>query len=144
MSEATPMEIDIAPDDLGGGATSYDDFQPGEYVGILTEVSDVKANSGNVGWRWTFQVNGLDFNIVTWLKGGGLWKLEELISAMGGELKPGPGQKINPNLYVGSKAGLRIGPDKTAKDERYRDRNVILSTFPSPEGGSMFDVPDTF
>lgn len=144
MSDATPQNIDVNEEDLGG-LVGYDEFKPGEYVGTLTAVQDVTATkTGNYGWRWTFQVEGLDFNITTWLKGGGLWKLEELITAMGGELRPGAGQMIDPNMYIGSQAGVRIDKDATAQDERYRDRLTILRTFPVAGIESRFEVPDTF
>ena len=145
MSDATPRSLDVTEEDLGNGLGGYDEFVPGEYTGQLTNVEDVSANTGNYGWRWTFQVNGLDFTIVTWLKGGGLWKLQELIAAMGGDLKPGSGQTLDPNLYVGSRAGLRIGKDPNQKDDRYKDRLTILRTFPVLDGsGSMFEVPEDF
>lgn len=138
MSNAQTFTLDFTEEDLSPSG-NYADFEAGDYRGVLTEVKDAKANSGNVGYKWVFQVNGLPFDITTWLKGGGLWKLNEVISAMGGTLVKGD---FDPNLYVGSEAGVKIGKDPKQQDDRYKDRLVILRTFPLPDATSIFEVPE--
>jgi len=132
MSRPTIHTLEFTADDLASGG-SYDDFQPGKYVGTLESVEDVEAkNTGNVGWKWTFSVNGLRFNTVTWLKGGGTWKLNEVVNALGGILTAGT-NRIDPTLYIGSQAGVTIGRDAKSN---YPDRLTILNTFPLPDGAN--------
>lgn len=138
---AETFTLDITEDDLIQTGL-YDDFTPGDYEGILVAVKDAKAASGNFGWKWVFQVKGLNFDITTWLKGGGLWKLGEVMASMGGELKPGSGQTLDPNLYIGSRAGVKIGKDPNQKNPKYADRLVILRTFPLADAKSLFEVPE--
>ena len=126
MSRPTVHTLEFTEADLKGGA-DYGSFKAGNYVGILESVEDVKADTGNVGWKWKFSVEGLIFDTVTWLKGGGVWKLNEIINSLGGSLEAGVGVRIDPMLYLGSRAGVTIGKDPKSK---YPDRLTILRTFP--------------
>lgn len=127
MSRPTVHTLEFTEEDLKGGA-DYGNFEPGNYVGVLESVEDVTAAStGNVGWKWKFSVNGLLFDTVTWLKGKGVWKLNEIINSLGGSLEAGVGMRIDPMLYLGSRAGVAIGRDAKSK---YPERLTILRTFP--------------
>lgn len=138
---ATAFNLDVTEEDLTPTG-NYDDFEPGDYEGVLTEVRDVEAkNTGNVGWKWVFVVDGLEFDTVTWLKGKGLWKLQEVVASLGGSLNIG-GQTVDPNMYIGQVAGLKIGKDANQKDDRYKDRLTILRTFPVADAPNIFDVPE--
>lgn len=107
------MTFTFTEDDLSGGA-SYDDFEPGEYVGTLVAIKDVQAKTGNTGLRWEFQVQGLTFSTTTWLKGGGGWKLAEVLRGLGKGIEPGQAVRVNPPELIGKNAMLKIGYDASS------------------------------
>jgi hypothetical protein len=68
---------------------SYDDLLAGDYQATLIDVEDAKAQTGNYGWRFAFDVKGLTVKSTVWLKGGGGWKVREVFNALGHPLNPG-------------------------------------------------------
>lgn len=131
MSTATPRTLTLTEEDLKPRA-SYDDFEDGEYVGTLTAVEDINATTtDNTGWKWIFQVQGLDFNIVTWLKGGGLWKVNEVLNAFGDALEEGTA-RVDPTRHIGKQATVIIKTDPDS-DRGFQNVTRVLPVAEKPE-----------
>ena len=121
--------------------TSYDDFEPGEYTGVLTQIHDAVAKTGNKGWRWEFTVQGLPFSTTTWFGGKGGWRLAEVLRGLGETVEPGAPVRLNPRSLVGKSATLKIGYDKSSNRD---DFLTILRVLPQEvEAPSLFDFSDS-
>lgn len=113
---ATPMQIEFSDEDLAP-ASSYDDLKDKEdYIATLTEVKDIEASTGNVGWGFVFTVEGLPMTSRIWLKGGGKWKVREVFNALGQPLSPDENISfLDPNPLVGRQCVVTIA--KEAKND---------------------------
>lgn len=88
---------------------SYDELVEGDYEATLTDVEDAQAKTGNVGWRFVFDVKGLSVKSTVWLKGGGGWKVREIFNALGTPLQPGQSVTANDaNALIGSSCVVTI------------------------------------
>lgn len=131
--------VTFTEDDLEARA-SYDEFEPGEYEGVLVDVKDVNATSGNTGLRWVFQVSGLDFSITTWDKGKGGWKLAEVLRGLGHPVEPGKPVRFVPQRLLGRKATVKIGYDRSAnRDDFLTVLRVLPSAVEPPSEDTLFD-----
>jgi hypothetical protein len=99
---ATPMQMTYTDKDWEP-KSSYDDLLDGnDYIGTLTEVTDIEAKTGNVGWGFVFDVQGLSLTSRIWLKGGGKWRINEVFNALGEPIAPGTSTAfLDPNVLVG-------------------------------------------
>lgn len=137
MSSATPRTITITEEDLTPRA-SYDGFKDGEYVGVLARVEDTEAKkTDNYGWRWVFVVQGLEFSITTWLKGGGLWKVNEVLGAFGDSLTAGT-ERVDPTRHVGKQATVIIKTDPSSE----RNFQNVARVLPLADKPTMEDFAD--
>ena len=106
---ATPLNMQFTEEDFKEKA-SYDDLKNNEdYVATLVSVEDAVASTGNTGWAFTFDINGLEIIDRVWHKGGGKWKIREVFNALGEPV--GPGQEatfLDPNPLVGRQCVVTI------------------------------------
>ena len=141
---ATPRTLELTEEDLKP-RFDYASFEDGEYVGTLVDVEDIEANkTDNYGWKWFFQVEGLNFGIVTWLKGGGLWKVNEVLNAFGSSLEEGT-SRIDPTRFVGMEATVIIATDPSS-DQGYKNVARVLPIAEKPifteeETAAFIDEP---
>ncbi len=116
---ATPSEITFKESDFKE-RLSYDELEPGDYEGTLTDVKDAEAKTGNVGWRFIFDVQGLPVSSTVWLKGGGVWKVREVFNALGMPIEPGTEvTTLDPNILIGRMCVVTIVKEasKTATND---------------------------
>lgn len=113
---ATPLNIAFSEEDFKE-RVSYDELEDGgEYVGTLTSVEDVEARTGNTGWKFIFDVQGLPVNGSVWHSGGGKWKIREYFNALGQPIEPGTNMAfLDPNGLIGAQCVVTI--EKTARDD---------------------------
>lgn len=138
MSElANPFTVELTEDDMKEAA-SYDDIEPGPYTGKLVSVTEIKANTGNRGHRWTFLVKGLEFSTATWLSGRGGWRLKEILTALGEEVAPGT-LRISPQRLIGRTAVVKLGYDKSSNRP---DFLTVLRVMPQAERPTIDDLVD--
>lgn len=113
--------VTFTEDDLQG-RQSYDEFEAGWYLGTLVDIKEVKATkTANTGKRWVFQVDGLNFSITTWDKGGGGWKLAEVLRGLGMDVTPGQPVSVNPARLLGTDANVYIDRE----DSESKFMNVV-------------------
>lgn len=113
---ATPAQIQFEDKDLTDRA-SYEDLQHGEdYLATLISVEDIVARSGNPGWAFNFQVNGLPLTTRVYHLGGGKWKIREVFNALGQPINPGDEIGVlDPDSLVGNVCVVTIA--KELRDE---------------------------
>jgi hypothetical protein len=105
---ATPQQIKFEEKDFQERA-SYDDLEPGEYLAVCTDVEDAQASTGNVGWKFIFDVKGLPLNMTVWLRGGGKWKVREVFNALGYPLSPADDlSMLDPNALIGGQCVAKV------------------------------------
>lgn len=117
---ATPMQMTYTEEDWEP-KSNYSDLLDGQdYIATLTAVTDVEAKTGNVGWGFVFDVQGLPLTSRIWLKGGGKWRINEVFNALGQPVAPGTSTAfLDPNVLVGRTCVVTI--EKTARDDGSSD-----------------------
>lgn len=119
---ATPRAIAFTEEDFKERAT-YADLEAGDYEATLVDVTDIEASTGNYGWGFEFQVQGLKLTTRVWLKGKGGWKVREVFNALGSPVLPGTElANLNPNELIGRQCVV------TVKRVFYRDERVDEET----------------
>ena len=117
---ATPMQMTYTEEDWEP-KSNYSDLLDGQdYIATLTAVTDVEAKTGNVGWGFVFDVQGLPLTSRIWLKGGGKWRINEVFNALGQPVAPGTSTAfLDPNVLVGRTCVVTI--EKTPRDDGTTD-----------------------
>lgn len=104
MSTATPREVVWAE-----SQADYASFEtPWEGQATLIRVEDIKANTGNTGWSWVFNVDGLEISAATWHAGKGGWKTTQIATALGYEPVVGSREQFDPNRFAGKPCMVRV------------------------------------
>ena len=126
---ATPQRLEFTPKDFEERA-SYDDLEEGDHIGTLTDVQDAVASTGNIGWKFIFDVKGLPVNTTVWLRGGGKWRVREIFNSLGQPVSPDqPVTDLDPNPLIGNQCVVTI--KKVLRDET------------SPEEGTWTNISRT-
>ena len=114
---ATPQQVRFEDKDFEP-RLSYDDLEPGEYIALCTDVEDATASTGNVGWKFKFEVKGLPVAMTVWLQGGGKWKVREVFNALGFPLSPTDDlSMLDPNALIGGQCVAKIVKVPRDKDD---------------------------
>ena len=124
---ATPQQIQFEDKDFEERA-DYSDLEHGEeYIGFCTDVEDAEASTGNIGWRFTFDVKGLPVRTTVWLKGGGKWRVREIFNALGYPISPADDvSSLDPNVLIGGQCVVTI--EKSQSDDGREWTNVGKTT----------------
>ena len=124
---ATPREVTFSEEDFKERLT-YDDMTPGDYRATLIDVEDAEASTGNYGWAFKFQVQGLTLTSRVWLMGRAGWKVREVFNALGAPVSPGTElSNLDPNSLVGRSCVVTV-ERRPYHDER-KDEEGNLLTF---------------
>lgn len=108
---ASPQQIQFTEKDFEE-RPSYDDLEEGDHIGTLIDVEDAEASTGNVGWRFKFDVRGLPVSTTVWLRGGGKWKVREIFNSLGQPISPDqPVGTLDPNGLIGNQCVVTIKKD---------------------------------
>lgn len=103
---ATPKQFEFTAEDLENGG-SYAALEPGWYPATLTAVEDYSGGKGP-GWKWSFNVEGLDFKTWTSHSTSARWKLIEVTSAFDPSVRTEGIAHVDPNLFIGMTVKARV------------------------------------
>ena len=121
---ATPQAIPFTEEDFED-RLSYADLEDGDHLATLIDVEDARATTGNYGWRFKFDVRGLQLTTTVWLKGGGAWKVREVFNALGDPIAPGERvETLNPNPLIGRTCVVTVKREPASNGATYDDGTV--------------------
>ena len=135
----------IIPEGAESGLIPAGDQYIGRCLGFVHEES---KSSGNPMLTWTFTMHegdykGMDFTLWTTLTENSMWKMSDVLTALGIEWEPGVPLRINTKMVAGRLVRMSIVDDKFEG----RSRSKLKSILPHPDGagtmakGKGFTVP---
>lgn len=120
-----------------------------QYIGKLLGAVVGKSKADNPMVTWTFTVNegdfeGMDFRLWTPLTDNSMWKVSDVLAALGVPAKPGVKMTIKPKELVGTLVRMVIKDDSG----EYQNKSKLDRILPHPDGagtkatkGKGFTVP---
>jgi len=134
---ATPAPVQFTDKDFEE-RNNYSDLKPGDYEATCIDVEDIVASTGNPGWKFTFDVKGLDLYTRVYHQGGGKWKIREVFNALGMPIEAGVViGALDPNALIGNTCVvtvIKVPRDNPEEGEPWTNiqRHTPLVTAASP------------
>lgn len=149
----TPVNYSISAEEVKKATQGSYDLDPGPYDAKLVGINNHHSKAGNNGLRWTFSVNGAEFDMYTMFTPNSTWKLTEVLDAIGIDVSEGVELgDYDLELYIGTTVTAYVDFQEedeysasVADGKRYREiKSVSRKVTPSDFDSSTAQEKLTF